>query len=237
MAVRAVIVDDERASREEIKLLLKKFPDFELLGEFDNAFDALSFIVSSTPDVTFFDINMPGFDGIHLAEVLKGIENPPIIVFITAYSEYAVKAFEVNAADYILKPIDEGRFAKTLSRISTKVKEKSHSDLNFVVCDFHGELILIKPEEVQYFYVEKGKLFIKKKTELLSVKSMNLQSVEKRFTPQNFFRINKEYIVNLNKISKIIPWFKGKYLIQMENGDKLPLSPHHQKEFRERFRC
>jgi DNA-binding LytR/AlgR family response regulator len=237
VAVRTVIVDDERASREEIKLLLKKFPDFELLGEFDNAFDALSFIVSSTPDVTFFDINMPGFDGIHLAEVLKGIENPPIIVFITAYSEHAVKAFEVNAADYILKPIDEGRFAKTLSRISAKVKEKAHSDLNFVVCDFHGELILIKPEEVQYFYVEKGKLFIKKKAESLSVKSMNLQGVEKRFTPQNFFRINKEYIVNLNKISKIIPWFKGKYLIQMENGDKLPLSPHHQKEFKDRFRC
>ncbi|NCQ53493.1 MAG: response regulator, partial [Caldiserica bacterium] len=106
MAIRTVIVDDEKPSREEIKLFLKRFPNFELSGEFDNAFDALSFMVSTTVDVAFFDINMPGFDGIRLAEVLKGTENSPVIVFVTAYSEHAVKAFEVDAIDYILKPID-----------------------------------------------------------------------------------------------------------------------------------
>jgi len=236
VAIRTVIVDDEKPSREEVKLLLKKFPDFELSGEFDNAFDALSFMVSSAPDVAFFDINMPGFDGIRLAEVLKGIDNSPIIVFITAYSEHAVEAFEVNAIDYVLKPIEEGRFAKTIAKINAKVKEKAPSMLNFVICEFQGEFILLKPEDVQYFYAEKGKLLARKKSESLLVKGMNLQGAEKRFASQNFFRINKEYIINLNKISKIIPWFKGKSLIQMENGDKLPLSPHHQKEFRERFR-
>lgn len=236
MAIRTVIVDDEKPSREEIKLFLKRFPDFELSGEFDNAFDALSFMVSTTVDVAFFDINMPGFDGIRLAEVLKGTENSPVIVFVTAYSEHAVKAFEVDAVDYILKPIDEGRFIKTLAKISSKVKGKTPPNLNFVVCEFQGELILLKPEDVQYFYVEKGKLFVRKKSESLPVKGMNLQNAEKRFVSQNFFRINKEYIINLSKVSKIIPWFKGKYLIQMENGDKLPLSPHHQKEFRDRFR-
>jgi DNA-binding LytR/AlgR family response regulator len=236
LVIRTVIVDDEKPSREEIKLFLKRFPDFELSGEFDNAFDALSFMVSTTPDVAFFDINMPGFDGIRLAEVLKGTENSPVIVFVTAYSEHAVKAFEVDAIDYILKPIDEGRFIKTLAKISSKVKGKTPPNLNFVVCEFQGELILFKPEDIQYFYVEKRKLFVRKKSESLPVKGMNLQNAEKRFISQNFSRINKEYIINLSKVCKIIPWFKGKYLIQMENGDKLPLSPHHQKEFRGRFR-
>jgi DNA-binding LytR/AlgR family response regulator len=236
LAIRAVIVDDEKPSREEIKLLLKKFPDFDIIGEFDNAFDALNFMASSAPDVAFFDINMPGFDGVSLAKALRGISSAPVIVFITAYSEHAVEAFEVNAIDYILKPIEEGRFAKTISKISAKVKEKVPSILNFVICEFQGELILLKSEDIQYFYIEKGKLFAKKASESLSVKGMNLQTAEKRFATQNFFRINKEYIINLNKISKIIPWFKGRYIIQMENGDKLQLSPHHQKEFREKFR-
>lgn len=236
MAIRAVIVDDEKPAREEIKFFLSKFPEFFVEREFENAFDALSYIISQPPDVVFFDINMPGFDGIHLAEALKNMEESPFIVFVTAYSEYAVRAFELEALDYILKPLEEGRFAKTVTKITLSLKERKPHGLEMIICEFQGELVLLKLDDVQYLYVDRGKLYAKKREESLPVRGMNLQQAEKNFSSANFFRINKKYLINLNKVSKIIPWFKGRYLIQMENGDKLPLSPHHQKEFRERVR-
>ncbi len=235
MAIRTVIVDDEKPSREELKFLLKKFPEFEISGEFDNAFDALSFLIASPPDLVFFDINMPGFNGLSLAEVLKGTENHPLIVFITAYSDYAVKAFDVDAIDYLLKPIDGARFAKTITKVRDKFKESSKPKLKFIMCEFQRELVLFKPEDVNYFYAEKGKLYAKKGREAFLVKGMKLQEVEEKFVKDNFLRINKEYVVNLNKVAKLIPLFKGRYVVQMDNGDKLALSPHHQKEFRGRF--
>jgi len=236
MAIRTVIVDDEKPSREELKYLIKKFPEFEILGEFDNAFDALSFISSSPLDVVFFDVNMSGFDGIKLAETLKETDNSPLIVFITAYSEYALKAFDVNALDYVLKPVDESRFLKTVAKIKEKLKYSNINAPNFILCEFRGEIILFKPIEVHYFYVENAQLFAKKKDESLQVKGATISDLEEKLESQGFLRINKGYLVNLNKVSKIIPMFKGRYIVQMENGDKLPISPHRQKEFRSKLK-
>jgi len=235
VVIRAVIVDDEKPSREELKFLLSKFSEFNIIGEFDNAFDALAYLVVSTPDIVFFDINMPGFNGIQLADAIKNSENPPLVVFITAYSDYAVKAFEVEAFDYLLKPIDAARFAKTIKKIKDKFNVSLKPKLRFVICQYEEELLLIKPEHIQYFCVEKGRLHVKKGSESIQVRGMRLQEAEERFKEDNFLRINKEYVINLNKVVKLSPMFKGRYIIQMENGDKLALSPHHQKEFREHF--
>ncbi|MGC8721963.1 MAG: LytR/AlgR family response regulator transcription factor [Caldisericaceae bacterium] len=235
MAFKTVIVDDERPSREELKVLLSVFDEFVVVGEFDNAFDALAFLVESTPEVVFFDINMPGFNGLQLADAIRNSENPPLVVFITAYADYAVKAFEVEAVDYLLKPIDAGRFAKTIKKIRDKLKTSEKPKLRFVVCQCNDELLLVKPEYIQYFYTNKGRLYAKKGSEVIQVKGMKLQDVEEKFKEDNFLRINKEYIINLNKVVKLSPLFKGRYIVSMENGDKLSLSPHHQKEFREHF--
>ncbi len=235
MAVRAIVVDDEKPAREEIKFLLSHFKEFELVGEFSNAFDALNALLSTQVDVVFFDIDMPGFSGIKLAETLKNTENAPVIVFVTAYSEYAVKAFELNAADYIVKPVGPKRFSETIARIKNRLSDRKVVSPDFIIGEKSSSLFLLKPGEIIYLYAKNEKTFAKTKEGDMYCKGLTLQSAEGKLAPHNFFRIHKSYLVNVNEIKRVIPWFKGKYVIEMSSGDKLPLSPHRQKEFREKF--
>jgi two-component system response regulator LytT len=235
MAIRAIVVDDEEPAREEIKFLLSHFTDFELVGEFSDAFNALNTLLSKQVDVVFFDVDMPGFSGIKLAEVLKNVKNAPIIVFVTAYSEYAVKAFELNATDYLVKPVDPKRFSETVARVKEKLADKKTETPNFIIGEKQSSLFLLKPNEIIYLYSKNEKTFAKTKDGDLYCKGVTLQSAEERLKQSHFFRIHKSYLVNVNEIKKVIPWFKGKYMIEMSSGDKLPLSPHRQKEFREKY--
>lgn len=234
MDIRAIIVDDERPAREEIKSVLQNFPEIKILGEFEDAISAFNFISENEVDVVFLDINLGDISGLKLAKDIKEFKNFPMIVFVTAYMEYAVDAFEVGAVDYILKPVDEGRLAKTLLRVKHFIEKRGKEREDFIVCIQNNELVLLKLNDISYFYSEDGRLFAKKGKVAFLVKSVgNLQTAEMRFKDLGFFRINKEYVINISKISKIIPWFKGKYLIEMDGGDRLPLSPHRQKEFKE----
>ena len=235
MAVRAIVVDDEEPAREEVKFLLSHFKDFEVIGECDNAFDALSIILSKNPDVVFFDIDMPGFNGIQLAEALKNIKDAPRVVFITAYSDYAVKAFDLNALDYLVKPIDEKRFVDMINKIREEIKRKGKPSLNFIIGEMKNELFLLKPQDVLYLYTKREKVFVKTNEGDMCCRSITLQSAEDRLKKSHFFRVHKSYLINVNKAKKLIPWFKGKYLIEMENGDRIPLSSHREKEFREKI--
>ncbi len=235
MVIRAIIVDDEKPAREEVNYLLSHFNEFEVVGSYGNAFDALNAILTKQPDVVFFDVDMPGFSGIQLAESLKNTENAPLVVFITAYSEYAVKAFELNAADYLVKPIDPRRFAEMIGKVKEKVGSKKSSGLDFVIGEKESSLFLLKPSCIVYFYIKNEKVYAKTKKGDMYCKGLTLQSAEKKLKEKNFFRIHKGYLVNVSEIQKVIPWFKGKYLIEMSDGSKLPLSPHRQKEFREKF--
>jgi len=235
MVIGTVVVDDEEPAREEIKFLLSHFEDFEVIGECDNAFGALSTVLAKNPDVVFFDIDMPGFNGIQLAEALKNIKNAPFVVFITAYSGYAVKAFELNALDYLVKPIDEKRFIDMINRIREKIKDKKKPSLNFVIGEVKNELFLLKPKDILYLYAKKEKVFAKTDEGDMCCRGLTLQSAESKLKKEHFFRVHKSYLININRAKKIIPWFRGKYLIEMETGDRIPLSSHREKEFREKI--
>jgi DNA-binding LytR/AlgR family response regulator len=235
MVIRAIIVDDEEPAREEVSYLLSHFSEFEVIGEYGSAFDALNAILTKQPDVVFFDVDMPGFSGIQLAESLKNTENAPLVVFITAYSEYAVKAFELNAADYLVKPIDPKRFAEMIGKIKERMGNKKSGNVDFIIGEKESSLFLLKPNSIIYFYIKNEKVFAKTKKGDMYCKGLTLQSAEEKLKNKNFFRIHKGYLVNVSEIQKVIPWFKGKYLIEMSDGSKLPLSPHRQKEFREKF--
>ncbi len=235
MAIRAIIVDDEEPAREEIKYLLSHFKDFELIGQFGNAFDALNAILSKQPEVVFFDVDMPGFSGIQLAESLKNTENAPLVVFITAYSEYAVKAFELDAADYLVKPIDPKRFAEMIGKVKEKIGNKKSTGFDFIIGEKESSLFLLKPDCIIYFHVKNEKVYAKTKKGEMYCKGLTLQAAENKLKEKNFFRIHKGFLINVSEIQKVIPWFKGKYLIEMSDGSKLPLSPHRQKKFREKF--
>ncbi len=234
MAIQTVIIDDEEPAREELKFLLKQYKEFKIIGEFSNAYDGLTGVIKEKPDLIFIDINMPGISGIKLIESIKNIDIKPMVVFVTAYSEYAVKAFELEAMDYLVKPVEEKRFSKTITKIMSQTKRNISFDA--IVGYYENEILVLKSQDVIFFESKNGKIFAIFEDKSLTLKFKNLQEVLGAYGDENFFKINKSTVINLNKISRIIPWFKNRYLIQMDEGSKLKLSPHHQKEFRERIR-
>ncbi len=234
MAIKTIIIDDEAPAREEIKYLIEKYRDFKIVGEYSNAYDGLTGVIKEKPDIVFIDINMPGISGIKLIESIKDIEEKPMVVFITAYSEYAVKAFELEALDYLVKPIEEKRFSKTISKIMEQ--KKRENTFEAVVGYFENEILVYKSEDTILFESTNGKIMAEFEDKKLTLKFKNLQEVMETYGKENFFKVNKSIIINLKKISRILPWFKSRYLIEMSNGRRIKLSPHHQKEFRERIK-
>ncbi|MCO5947729.1 LytR/AlgR family response regulator transcription factor [Mucilaginibacter flavidus] len=210
--LKVLIIDDERNAREEIKLLLKSYPDVEIIGEAKNADDAKEQIDIKKPDLLFLDIQMPEKTGFDL---LESLENVPQVIFTTAYDQYAVKAFEVSAIDYLMKPIREERFAKAMEQL--KMKSVSKND----------DRIFVKDRQ-QYHFISWNKvhliesmdnyarLFFDDKNVFLKT-SLNL--LEQKLDESLFFRVNRAQIINLNYIDKIIPLPGGKLKVLLKTGD------------------
>ncbi|WP_295798045.1 response regulator [Mucilaginibacter sp.] len=210
--LKILIIDDERNAREEIKLLLKSYPDVEIIGEAKNADDAKEQIDIKKPDLLFLDIQMPEKTGFDL---LESLDNVPQVIFTTAYDQYAVKAFEVSAIDYLMKPIREERFAKAMEQL--KVKSASKND----------DRIFVKDRQ-QYHFISWNKvhliesldnyarLFFDDKSVFLKT-SLNL--LEQKLDESLFFRVNRAQIINLNYIDKIIPLPGGKLKVLLKTGD------------------
>lgn len=215
--ITALIVDDERNAREEIKLLLKSYLDIEVIGEAKNADDAREQIEIKYPDLLFLDIQMPEKTGFDL---LESLDNVPHVIFTTAYDQYAVKAFEVSAIDYLMKPIREERFAKAMQQL--KVKSASKNDNRIFVKDrqqYHfiswNKVHLIESMDnyARLFFEDKN-VFLKS--------SLNL--LEEKLDASQFFRVNRAQIINLNFIEKIIPLPGGKIKVQLITGDAFEAS-------------
>jgi len=210
--LKVLIIDDERNAREEIKLLLKSYPDVEIIGEAKNADDAKEQIDIKKPDLLFLDIQMPEKTGFDL---LESLDNVPDVIFTTAYDQYAVKAFEVSAIDYLMKPIREERFAKAMEQL--KVKSAAKND----------DRIFVKDRQ-QYHFISWNKvhliesmdnyarLFFDDKNVFLKT-SLNL--LEQKLDESLFFRVNRAQIINLNYIDKIIPLPGGKLKVLLKTGD------------------
>ena len=215
--LKVLIIDDERNAREEIKLLLKSYPDVEIIGEAKNADDAKEQIDIKKPDLLFLDIQMPEKTGFDL---LESLDNVPDVIFTTAYDQYAVKAFEVSAIDYLMKPIREERFAKAMEQL--KVKSTKEKD----------DRIFVKDRQ-QYHFISWNKvhliesmdnyarLFFDDKNVFLKT-SLNL--LEQKLDESLFFRVNRAQIINLNYIDKIIPLPGGKLKVLLKTGDVLEAS-------------
>ena len=215
--LKALIIDDERNAREEIKLLLKSYPDIEIIGEAKNADEAKEQIVLKHPDLLFLDIQMPEKTGFDL---LESLDNVPQVIFTTAYDQYAVKAFEVSAIDYLMKPIREERFAKAMEQL--KVKSNKEKDDRIFVKDrqqYHfiswGKVHLIESmDNYARLYFEDKNVFLKS--------SLNL--LEEKLDESLFFRLNRAQIININYIEKIIPLPGGKLKVLLKTGDALEAS-------------
>ena len=237
--MKAIIIDDERLARNELKRLLENFPKIEIIAEAANAEEAIPLIENLQPDLIFLDIQMPGKNGFELLEAIEG--KVPEVIFTTAYDEYALKAFEYNALDYLLKPIEQHRLAEAIVRIEEEhlhdIQRKS--DLKLLN---ESDQVFVKDGEKCWF-VKLGKVrlfesmgnyvrlhFDDQKPMIL--KSLN--SLEERLEPKTFFRTNRKHIINLQFIDKIEPWFSGGLLVTLRgHSEKIEISRRQSIKFKD----
>lgn len=235
--LKAIIIDDERLARTELKKLLQDFPEVEVIDEAANAEEGAAKIDSLHPDIIFLDIQMPGKTGF---ELLADLERVPQVIFTTAYDEYALKAFEVNALDYLLKPIEPKRLADAMHKVHHA--EQGHASFNgnnhlltendqVFVKD--GERCwFVKLSEIRLFESvgNYAKVFFGTNKPLI-LKSLN--ALEERLDEKVFFRANRKHIVNLRLIDKIEPYFNGGLLLELKGGEKIEVSRRQTVKFKE----
>ena len=245
--VKCIIVDDEKPARDEIRHHITENTEYTILADYDNGLDALDFIKENTVDIIFLDITMTGLDGIETAKKIinSPFENIPHIVFVTAYDEYAVKAFELNAIDYILKPINEIRFNKCIRRINSEInhetsqKEKIQSFVNktskgdIISLSKDGAVFPIRKNQIKLIYIEDRTLIVETtKGKFLLNTSMN--DFSENLCEKEFFRAHRSYIININYIEKIIPWFNSTYKVKIFDIDsEIPISRYKTNRFKE----
>lgn len=238
--MRAIIIDDERLARTELKKLLQDFPEIEVIDEAANADEGISKIDSMRPELVFLDIQMPGKTGF---DMLSELDRAPHVIFTTAYDEYAIKAFEVNALDYLLKPIEPKRLADAVQKlhlaeakenqaepISTNQSMLGDEDQVFVK---DGERCwFVRLNEIRLFESvgNYAKVFFGANKPLI-LKSLN--ALEERLDPKTFFRANRKHIVNLRMIDKIEPYFNGGLLLDLKGGEKIEVSRRQTVKFKE----
>jgi two-component system LytT family response regulator len=241
--MKAIIVDDERLARNELKRLLENFPSIEVIGEAANTDEASQLIEELQPDVVFLDIQMPGKTGFEWLEEWDGFL--PEIIFTTAFDEYALKAFEVNALDYVLKPIELARLSESIQKLESRFQRPASTEKSVTANHVLGgnDQIFVKDGEKCWFvrldrvrlcesmgnYV---RLFFDDQKPLV-LKSLN--SLEERLDPKLFFRCNRKHIVNLNFIDKIEPWFSGGLQVTLkgEKAEKIEISRRQSIRFKE----
>lgn len=231
--IKVIIVDDERLSREELKRTLKAYEDFVLIGEAENADDAKDLIEKMMPDLIFLDIQMPEKSGFDL---LESLDHVPAVLFITAYDQYAVQAFEVNALDYLMKPIREERFAKAIEKIRDTLRLKS--SLNNIAVK--GQRIFIKDGEKRFFiqldeiYLIESlenytRLFFQDKKAL---QRRSLRQWEEMLDENIFFRINRTEIINMNYIREVNTADSGRLEVKLKTGELLEVSNRQSVKFK-----
>ena len=237
-ALRTLVVDDEKLARERLHGFLKHASDVEVIGEAPDGVEALRLIEEEKPDLVFLDVQMPGMDGFEVLKALRGAR--PHVVFATAYDEYAIRAFEVEAVDYLLKPFARGRVEEALGRVRGRLGNGGPPDLEAVLKRFDdrrkvhvlqvpvhsGKRILILPvEHVLWFGVE-YRLVYAHTDERAYMTNYTLRDLEERLDPALFFRAHKSTLVNLKQVKEIVPWFGGRYKLLMRDkgGSEVALS-------------
>jgi two-component system LytT family response regulator len=243
MSVRTIIIDDERLARNELKKLLQEFGEIEVVDEASNAQEGIEKIEQHNPDLIFLDIQMPGKTGFDL---LEDLERLPKVIFTTAYDEYALKAFEVNALDYLLKPVEPKRLSDAIQKLHFEdVKEHAPTNGN----GFASRTNLLG-EQDQVFVKDGERCWFVKLNEIRLFESVgnyakvffgankplilkSLNALEERLDDKVFFRANRKHIINMRWIEKIEPYFNGGLLLELKGGEKIEVSRRQTVKFKE----
>ena len=240
MAIRTLIVDDEPLAREKLRSFLEKESDVEILGECRDGREALETIEAEKPDLIFLDVQMPEMDGF---EVLDNLDSDqlPIVIFVTAYDQYALKAFDVHAVDYLLKPFDRERFSEALSRARSDlerqqvssvkqlldllqdVKSQSAKYPSRLVIKTSGRVVFLKVDDIDWVDAAGNYVRLHSGSESHMLRE-TMGRLEERLDPEQFLRIHRSTIVNIERISELQQQFHGDYLVVLKNGRRLTLS-------------
>lgn len=242
--MKALLVDDERLARNELRRLLENFPKINIVGEAANADEATQLIDELQPDLLFLDIQMPGKNGFELLQSLEG--HVPEVIFTTAYDDYAIKAFEYNALDYLLKPVELQRLSEAVQRVEEELQhheqDKKGKDDGTTKLLTEADQVFVKDGEKCWF-VKLGKVRLFESMgnyvrlhfddqKPLVLKSLN--ALEDRLDPKTYFRANRKHIINLGFIDKIEPWFSGGLLVTLRgSGEKIEISRRQAIRFKE----
>jgi two-component system LytT family response regulator len=231
---KTVIIDDERLAREEVKRALKSYPEFKVIGEASHVDEAKTLIEALNPDIIFLDIHMPGKSGFDLLEELSTV---PEVVFTTAYDQYAVKAFELNALDYLVKPLRDERFSKTIEKVKSELAKKEEVKADVLPMN---RKIFIKDGEKCYFiplseihFIESldnyARLYFGNQKAMIK-RSLNL--LEEKLDSTVFFRVNRSQMINTHYIKEIHPHFNNTLHITLTTGEKLEASSRQSVKFK-----
>ncbi|HEV8524448.1 MAG TPA: LytTR family DNA-binding domain-containing protein [Terriglobales bacterium] len=256
MALSAVIVDDEQLARDELAYLLKSVGDVDVVAQGKNGVEAVSLIREHSPDLVFLDVQMPGLDGFGVIKRLIDKRVPlPQIVFATAYEQYAIKAFEVNAVDYVLKPFDKKRIAQSVQKarknlqtdaapsekLETLVRmletQKPHTSK--VLLKAGGRLFLVDQKDICFSSIEDGVITVVTAAGMEG--QSNCRTLEELLASLDtnlFWRAHRSYVVNINRIREVVPWFKSSYQLRMDDKkqSEVPVSRAQTKRLRELFK-
>lgn len=234
----AIIVDDEQLARDELAYLLKDFPEVEVVATGSNGLEALELIERFEPDIAFVDVQMPGLDGIGLVRRLRSQKDGyiPHFVFSTAFDEYALEAFRLEALDYVLKPIEKERLAETISRAIARIPEpeslktaaisKPASIRSKLLVRSGARTFMIDASELIYATIEDGVITLVSNQVEGHGSYKTLEELQADLDPNIFWRAHRSYVVNINRIREVVPWFKSSYQIRVDDkkGTEIPVS-------------
>ena len=247
--IRTLIVDDESLARERIRDMLASDPAIEIVSECANGEEAIEAIKRFSPDLVFLDVEMPGVDGFAVLDGLPA-DRMPTIIFVTAYDQYAVRAFEVYALDYLLKPFDRERFEKALARAKVQItSERSDAlserilraiediktkpvHLERLVIKMNGHVFFMKAEEIDWLEAEGNYVRLHSGKESYLLRD-TISALESQLDPKRFIRVHRSAIVIVDRISELQPWFHGEYRIVLREGVQLTLSRTYREKLHE----
>ena len=249
--LRTVIVDDEPLARERLASLLSAEQDIEVIAQCRDGEEAVTAIDQHSPDLVFLDVQMPGLNGFEVIDAV-GAEKMPLVIFVTAYDQHALRAFQVRALDYLLKPFDRERFVEALQRARTHIQRDETGDLGRRLLALVKDLRRDQPKTDRLVVKSGGRLFFLRTDEIDWVEAAGnyvrlhvgqtshllretMNAIEGRLDPEKFFRIHRSRIVNMERIQEMQPWLNGEYAVVLRTGTRLTLSRGYREKLQERL--
>ena len=249
--IKVLVADDEPLARERLAGLLSQEPDMEMVGQARDGEEAVTAIHDDSPDLVFLDVQMPQMNGFDVIEAV-GSDKMPLVIFVTAYDQHALKAFQVRALDYLLKPFDRERFKDALSRARKQLERDENGDLGRRLLALVKDLRRDQPKSDRLVVKSGGRLFFLRTDEIDWVEAAGnyvrlhvgpgshllretMNAIEGRLDPEKFFRIHRSRIVNMERIQELQPWLNGEYAVLLRTGTRLTLSRGYREKLQDRL--